>query len=105
MRGSRQVDEDEYSFTLDPRVSCPQVNLLNPQDCFEILKQIRCRLLFIKAKDGLKVQGEEEVEQALSIYRSSCAEFKEVVVDGNHFIHLNNPHCVAEHINLFFKGL
>ncbi|KFM78541.1 putative serine hydrolase, partial [Stegodyphus mimosarum] len=68
----------------------------------EVMKQfmhaVRCELLMIMANNThphYKSATPEVIDQFLDIYRENCKKFVLKYVDGNHFVHLNNPERVS----------
>jgi len=59
--------------------------------------------MIIKAADGPWYEPKEICEGAMDIYRKNCAVFRFVEVEGNHFVHLNDPEQCAVHINQFLS--
>jgi len=57
--------------------------------------------MIIKASDGPWFEPKEACEAVMDIYRQNCAVFHFVEVEGNHFVHLNEPEKCAGHINQF----
>ena len=59
--------------------------------------------MVIKALNAPWFEKKEICEKALDIYKDNCASFQYVEVDGNHFVHLNEPEKVAEAVNQFLS--
>jgi pimeloyl-ACP methyl ester carboxylesterase len=102
LRGSRQVDEEKYCFTRDLRLRNPSLNRFSHEDSYDILSNIRCRILLLKAKEGPDFENTNVIERVMEIYRKKASEFEFIEVGGNHFFHLNQPEESANHINRFF---
>lgn len=71
------------------------------EQAFAILSNIKCHNLIIKASQAPFFEPKEIGNKALEIYREKCASFQYVEVDGDHFVHLNEPERVADVINIF----
>ncbi|CAL1281589.1 unnamed protein product [Larinioides sclopetarius] len=70
------------------------------------LKNAQCNLLIILGKDTPKVfrsRSPEVLEDFINLYKETCRSFKLAEIDGNHFVHLNNPERVAPLVNAFFE--
>lgn len=71
------------------------------EESFKLLENIRCHNLLIKASEGPWFQPEDTAKQTLEIYKKHCASFKFMEVEGNHFLHLNEPEKVIDAVNQF----
>lgn len=66
-----------------------------------MLKNMKCHNMVIKASDAPYFESIDIVNKALSIYKENCASFQFVEVDGDHFVHLNEPEKIADVVNKF----
>lgn len=91
-------------FRRDIRLKTPGgFQRLSHDDLKAYMRRLNCNLLIIVGKhSGLKNKAPEILNNILDIYREVCNSFQIVEVDGNHFVHLNEPWQVAPHINSFF---
>ncbi|XP_067140113.1 serine hydrolase-like protein 2 [Centruroides vittatus] len=101
-RGIKRLETGKVMFSRDIRI---QSVLDSGLACTEALKaivsNIQCDLLLIKAKESPIYTDEESLNEFMGIYKTKCKSFKLVHVEGNHFVHLNNPERVAPIINPF----
>jgi len=103
-RGTTRTADGKYSFSRDFRVKSRPTLGLTIEKCLEVITEIRSPVLFIKAKNSPWYWPPEICQQALDIYKSSCPTFLNVTLEGDHFIHLNEPEKVAGMINQFLVG-
>ncbi|RWS25305.1 serine hydrolase-like protein [Leptotrombidium deliense] len=90
-------------FTRDYRHKMPMLGLIPVKnDYLEKLKSIRCDLLLVMADDGL-FKDYEGREQWFNIYEKQCRYFKEIVLKGQHYIHIDEEDLVGTHISNFIK--
>ncbi|GBL90253.1 Serine hydrolase-like protein [Araneus ventricosus] len=67
------------------------------------LRNMRCNLLIILGKDTPELYGlREGIDDFLNLYKETCKNFQLVEIDGNHYVHLNNPERVAPLVDNFF---
>lgn len=105
-RGTIRVDEEKWSFRRDLRVRSPTIYRFSHELSMNFLTNIQCHLLIVKAKSAPTFGGPEPViAKTLGIYKAKCASFEYVEVEGNHFVHLNEPKLASEHINNFFLNV
>ncbi|XP_015914151.2 serine hydrolase-like protein [Parasteatoda tepidariorum] len=105
-RGSRPSDCGKgVIFTRDLR--CRPVEYLNVKNhelMFQYIKAIRSEMLLIMATNphpNYISNSPEMREMAYEIYRKNSKRFVLEHVEGNHFVHLNNPERVAPLVNKF----
>lgn len=101
-RGTIKVGENKVSFRADARLQVTPLYQFSHAVALNILKGMRCHLLIIRAKDAPPYEvSKEEFRAMMDNYRERCASFEYVEVEGNHYVHLNEPHSVAGLINKF----
>jgi len=103
IRGAKKTPDSKWYFTRDLRLRSPSILRFSHEQCFTILKQIRSNTLVIKATDAPWFEPEEICQRALDIYKTHCKSYKFVEVEGNHFVHLNEPEKLAGIINSFIN--
>jgi pimeloyl-ACP methyl ester carboxylesterase len=101
IRGAKQVGEDQWAFTRDLRLRNPSILRFSHEQMFQILENIRCEILLVKAKKAPWFEPEDLCRQAMDIYQRNCASYEFWEVDGNHFVHLNEAEKIADKINQF----
>lgn len=96
-------------FTIDKR--CRTIEVFSRKDhgmVRQFMSAVQCELLMIMAKKSnpiyeIFVPG--LTESFYEIYRENAKKFILHNVDGNHFVHLNNPERIAPLINDFFSDV
>ncbi|KAM4650787.1 serine hydrolase-like protein isoform 1-T2 [Discoglossus pictus] len=89
-------------FSRDLRVTVNNAAPLSLEQCLEIMKNIQASVHVIMATDGLTVDQMRGVytgvgQRLLHCYQETLKERCQITcVDGNHFVHLNEPEKVAE---------
>lgn len=101
IRGAKPLEEGKWAFTRDIRLRNPSITRFSHEQCFAILEKIRCEILLIKAKNAPWFEPEDLCRQAMDVYQRNCASYEFVEIDGNHFVHLNEPEKIADKINQF----
>lgn len=100
-RGTKK-QADGLVFRRDIRQKLPS---LDPAPTEEVMlrfvSRIRCDLLVIRAKQGAYQVPSSVRQKYYSIYERNCRLFRDVVLDGTHHLHMNNPETVAPVINQF----
>lgn len=105
-RGLRKVSEseDQWEFTRDLKHRIGSLYGY-PQEVIRALAaKVKCPHLIIKAIDGNLYEPEDNVREVLEIYKETNPLFKQVDVEGNHHVHLNNPEKVWPHIEQFIDA-
>uniref|UniRef100_T1IPN3 AB hydrolase-1 domain-containing protein n=1 Tax=Strigamia maritima TaxID=126957 RepID=T1IPN3_STRMM len=104
-RGCRTLDDGKVRFMLDLRVRLPfpSETVLCTEQLKKLSEFMRCKLLIIKAKNGLVYEKQEVYEEFKQLYQQHCKEVKYVEVEGTHYVHLNDPITVSEHIIQFLE--
>ncbi|GFS64658.1 serine hydrolase-like protein [Nephila pilipes] len=93
-------------FSRDIRVQVTLSDLFSHEDLKGILKNLQCNLFIILGKDTpniFKTRSPEVIDEFLDLYKEICKTYRLVEIDGNHFVHLNNPERVAPLIDEFFQ--
>lgn len=94
-RGLKEV-EGGYSWRFDMRLLQPSEYLLDEEVILKCIANIQCPVLLIRAKQGLLIQ-----HPLLTRRKIQFKYFKEVNVEGGHYVHLNTPEKIAAEINPF----
>ncbi|KAM5148833.1 serine hydrolase-like protein 2 [Mantella aurantiaca] len=99
-RGTKTVPEGVV-FSRDIRVTVNNSVPLSIEQCLQILKSIRANVHIVMANEGMSADLMRgvytDMGQALihGFQESLKDRFKSTVVDGNHFVHLNEPEKIA----------
>lgn len=96
-------------FTIDKR--CRTIEVFSRKDhnmVRQFMSAVQCELLLIMAKKSnpmyeIFIPG--FTKSFYEIYRKNAKKFILHNVDGNHFVHLNNPEKIAPLINDFFSDV
>ncbi|XP_068096334.1 serine hydrolase-like protein 2 isoform X1 [Hyperolius riggenbachi] len=100
-RGTKPVP-DGVLFSRDIRVTLNSSAPLSIEQCLQVLKSIQSNVHIILANEGLSADQMRGVytemgQTLLNGFKESLKDrFKATVVDGNHFIHLNEPKKVSK---------
>ncbi|XP_049777237.1 probable serine hydrolase isoform X3 [Schistocerca cancellata] len=95
------ASEGKYNFRRDKRLKIGRFLGWTHHQLMEMTALIKCRVLFIKAMPGLKLEPENIIEETLNMLKKSSKELVYKTVEGTHHVHLNNPERVAPIINEF----
>lgn len=100
-RGTRKAKWG-LTFTRDIRLKLPPIDPspTEPQ-MLKFMQRIKSDLLIIRAKQGPYHVPERVREQYYEIYRHRCPLFRDVLIDGTHHVHMNEPEKVANIINQY----
>lgn len=74
----------------------------------QFMSAVKCELLMIMAKNTNPIYTPftiDVIDSFYDIYRKNTKKFILEHVDGNHFVHLNNPERIAPFINQFFSDV
>ncbi len=96
-RGLKKV-KGGYSWWFDLRLLQPTQQLMDEEVVLNCIANITCPVLLMRAAQGLLVQ-----HPILTKRKMQFKHFKEVMVEGTHYVHLNTPEKVVEDINEFFQ--
>lgn len=69
----------------------------------EYAAQIKCAYLNIRATKGYISDEPDNYQATLDVIKKSARRFEYHEVEGNHFVHLNNPERVAPIIIKFLR--
>jgi pimeloyl-ACP methyl ester carboxylesterase len=102
-RGTVKKDDGRYYFSRDARL---KVNLglgFSHQYVLQFAANIKCKVLNIKALQGLTLDKPEDVEEFFDVLKKSVALYEYRAVEGRHHVHLDFPERVAPIISNFLK--
>ncbi|XP_069683834.1 probable serine hydrolase isoform X2 [Periplaneta americana] len=103
-RGTIRQNDGRYVFSRDPRLKGNTSFLYTRTYVLDFAANIRCEVLNIKAKQGLKFETPEENEEFLEIIKKSAKRYEYHAVEGAHHVHLDHPERVAPIISNFLKS-
>ncbi|XP_055842432.1 probable serine hydrolase [Episyrphus balteatus] len=93
-------DPNKYYFSRDPQLKSMSFTIFPNDILVEMAHKITCPHLFITAKRARHYDSEEELKEVMDAFRKN-PHFENHVVDGTHYVHLNEPHKIAEIVNPF----
>lgn len=104
-RGTKQIEPGKFIFTRDPRIKYVWDGGFNSYAVMkQIVSNIQCNLLLIKAKNSPLYSDEKSYNEFLKLYSENCKKFEFIEIDGNHFIHLSYPERIVPIINKFIEN-
>ncbi|XP_064419355.1 serine hydrolase-like protein [Latimeria chalumnae] len=106
-RGSTEVPGG-LIFNRDIRLNLTNPLVFTTDQVFDFQKKIQASVLIIFAKDGgIKEKGwfpeQSMMQRILDGYQTHITQFQLEWVEGNHFVHLNEPQQVAPLISDFLQ--
>ena len=86
-RGAKQSPDGkgEY-FTRDNRIKAVLFQRMDSEALLNYLKSIKCELMIIKAKNGIRLDPQEINDKFLTLYRNKCRTFEFIEVEGSHHV-------------------
>lgn len=93
-------------FSRDIRVKATEeLQKFSHDDLKAFMRRVKCNMLIVLGNQSIifRSRTPEVLDDFIKIYKENCKSFQIVKVDGNHFVHLNNPDHVAPHIDTFFN--
>lgn len=101
---SHQESPQEIVFTRDPRLRAIFFTRLDTMTVKAYLTNIKCKLLVIKANDGIKLDEDEVTDEFIKVYRKNCSSFTYAKIEGQHHVHLCQPQLVSPVITSFLNS-
>lgn len=107
-RGLREVGTNEqgeklYTWTADFRLRIPHPFQVVFEQAQHFAEQIKCPHLLIKASNSYWYTDDRYAGGIIKTYYQTNPNFKAVIVEGGHHVHLNEPEKVAPYINEFLN--
>ncbi|RZC40750.1 Abhydrolase 6 domain containing protein [Asbolus verrucosus] len=93
-----------YVFTRDPRLKVAALGFMTPDQVMEFASRIRCEVLNIRGKPGMKFDFPEFYEEVLDTIGKQAKRLERRVVEGTHHLHLNNPERVIDILHEFLTS-
>lgn len=89
-------------FTRDIRQKLPSLDPAPAEEVmFRFVSRIRCDLLIIRANQGAYQVPSSVRQKYYSLYERNCRLFRDILLDGTHHLHMNNPETVGPVMNQF----
>ncbi|XP_060522533.1 probable serine hydrolase [Cylas formicarius] len=95
------TDRDGYWFTRDPRLKMALLGFLSLEQVLEMSRRIKCEVLNIRAKSGLKFDVPEHYDLILNEIDRGAKKLETHLVEGTHHLHLNDPEPIVDIIHNF----
>ena len=90
------------TFSRDVRLKIPSVDPPpTDEQMLKFMSNIRSDLLIIRARQTPYHLPEDVRLKFYDVYQNNCRYFKDVLLDGTHHLHMNNPDRVGPVINDF----
>lgn len=102
-RGCRQQPDGRYTFTRDVHVKAMLWDRIDRSALVPSYKSFCNDLLVLNAAPGFGCSSVHQGRLA-SVLRGHCRSFQLEVLDGDHHIHMSQPHLVASYVNPFLEG-
>ncbi|CAN7985298.1 unnamed protein product [Ixodes hexagonus] len=90
-----------FRVTTDPRTNVVSTIKLTRNYQSILMERFRGDLLLLTASQPDERAMRESIPQFFEIYRRCCRRFEHIEVEGNHYVHLNEPEKVAPLVNAF----
>ncbi|RWS28002.1 serine hydrolase-like protein [Leptotrombidium deliense] len=89
-------------FTRDSKQNLPYLDPLHSKvEYLELMSKVKCDVLIIMASKGMFSTYDNK--DLFNVLQQNCRSFKQVRMEGDHFLHMDIPEQVASHINPFFE--
>lgn len=90
------------TFSRDIRLKVPSLDPPPTDDQMtKFMSHLKCDLLLIRAKQTPYHVPDAIRDRYFEIYRNNCRLFRDVLLDGSHHLHMNNPETVGPVVNQF----
>lgn len=102
-RGTTRMADGHFRFSRDARLKANVDLGFSHQYFLQFAANIKCKILIVKALQGLTIGKPEEMEEFLDVVKKSAALYEYHTVEGRHHVHLDFPQRVAPIISGFLK--
>jgi len=104
-RGTIRKPDGRYCFSRDVRLKADfYLDFAYPCEyILQFASNLRCKILYIEANEGLALQKPEERDELLNAIKKSAVLYEHRTVEGRHHVHLDLPERVAPLISNFLK--
>lgn len=99
----RPAGGGKYVPVNDVRLKVPYSEFLSAEQHRDVVRNVRCPTLCVRATES-EVYYTAIVGTFGDLYRTN-PNFRTVVVEGTHDVHMNYPHRVAPFVNAFLNGV
>lgn len=94
---------NKFYFTRDIRLKFMQPFLVEHKVALNMIKHIQTPYLFVRTDDRDFAEPEENIREAVKLFKLANKQFEILNVRGTHHAHLNEPHLMAKQIGEFIK--
>ena len=102
-RGTVRKPDGRYYFSRDIRLKSLFGDSYSHEYALQFASNLQCKILYIKAVEGLSVLKPQELDEFLDAIKKSCVLCEYHTVEGRHHVHLDFPERVAPLISDFLK--
>lgn len=102
-RGTIRKADGRYYFSRDVRLKADFDSAYSREYVLLFAANVKCKILYIKALQGLSLHKPEEMEEFLDVVKKSAVLYEYQTVEGSHHVHLDFPERVAPIISNFLK--
>lgn len=102
-RGTIRKPDGRYYFSRDVRLKAEFDLGYSRKYVLQFASNLQCKVLFIKANQGLSLLKPEEVDEFLDAIKKSAVLCEYHTVEGGHHVHLDFPERVTPLISNFLK--
>ena len=95
IRGAKPL-RDGFTFSRDIRQKLPSLDPSPTEETMiKFISRFRSDLLVIRARQGVYQVPESLRKKYYDMYERNCKIFRDVLLDGTHHLHMNDPEKVA----------
>jgi len=102
-RGTIRKPDGRYCFNRDVRLKANFDLAYSREYVLRFASNLQCKILHIKANQGLSFLKPEELDEFLDAIKKSAVLYEYHTVEGQHHVHLDFPERVAPLISNFLK--
>ncbi|XP_073997765.1 probable serine hydrolase isoform X2 [Rhodnius prolixus] len=105
IRGTSNLGNGKYYFSHDRRFRNSSLGRNSFSYNLALASRIKCSVLNIRCTGRLRNEDYlHEEEKHVKVMNEYCPSFFDLVLEGSHHIHLENPKAIAPHINKFLNS-
>jgi pimeloyl-ACP methyl ester carboxylesterase len=102
-RGTIRKPDGRYCFSRDVRLKAKFDVAYSREYVLRFASNLRCKILYIKANEGLSILKPEDQDKLLDTIKKSAVLYEYRTIEGRHHVHLDFPERVAPLISDFLK--